>query len=184
MVVLCVPLSFQHGQRFSNVLSLQVKPHKLLPREIGAAAAYEASIHCWEHHKSIYVQPLSEDCDREREALIGLVTAKGMSLLSLAHKPLRSPQLPHRMPSPPPFTAPLAPAGTRHRHNSDDVPHHRPPLQRPTTMHISPTTHTSQPIHAPRPHPRIPGPLRCTWHPHATSMHPVHCPCPQAAPCA
>ena len=80
------------AQRFSNAVSLQVKPYKLLPREIGAAAGYEA-IRCWEHHKSIYVQPLSEDRDREREALIGLATAEGMSFFSPAHQPLRSPQL-------------------------------------------------------------------------------------------
>ena len=186
------------AQRFSNVLSLQVKPHKLLPCKIRAATSYEAGICCWEHHKSIYVQPLSEDCDREREALIGLVIAKGMPLLSPAHKLLRSPQLPHHMPSPLPFMAPLTPVGTRHRHNSNDVPHCQPPLQRPIMMHVLPTTHMSQPIHAcvlAHPHiwtsPPCPRPPLTHLAPTSAYMcgpHASHVPCtihtPQATPCA
>jgi hypothetical protein len=95
--------------------------------------------------------------------------------------PLRSPQLPRRMPSPPPFTAPSAPAGTRHRHNSDDVPHRRPPLRRPTTTHVSPTTHASRPIHAPGPHPHVPGPLRRAWRPPARTLWPLRALLAQAA---
>lgn len=57
---------------------LKVDPSKLLPREIGAAAGYE-TIRFWEHQKAIYFQPLSDDRDREREALIGLAAAEGTS---------------------------------------------------------------------------------------------------------
>ncbi|KAF8527751.1 hypothetical protein JB92DRAFT_2865029 [Gautieria morchelliformis] len=63
-----------------------INPSKLLPREIGAAAGYEA-IRCWEHHKAIYVQPLSDDREREREALIGLAAAEATKLWGYTLRP-------------------------------------------------------------------------------------------------
>jgi hypothetical protein len=48
----------------------------MLPSDIGAAAAYE-SWRNWKHHYSIYGQPLSDDRERQREALIGLAVGEG-----------------------------------------------------------------------------------------------------------
>ena len=48
----------------------------MLPTDIGAAAAYE-SWRNWKHHYAIYGQPLSDDRERQREALIGLAVGEG-----------------------------------------------------------------------------------------------------------
>lgn len=52
---------------------------QLLPQEIGAAAGWE-TIRLWQSHQGVYRQPLSDDREREREALIGLAIAEGTSL--------------------------------------------------------------------------------------------------------
>jgi len=56
-----------------------VNPAVTLPKDVGAAAAYEA-LRCWETHGSIYAPPLSADTEREREALIGLAAAEATML--------------------------------------------------------------------------------------------------------
>jgi hypothetical protein len=45
------------------------------PAEIGHAAAYEA-YRTWIHNSSMY-EPLSDDVERQREALTGLAVAEG-----------------------------------------------------------------------------------------------------------
>lgn len=54
-----------------------VELSQLLPQEIGAAAGFE-TIRLWQTHQGVYRQPLSDDREREREALIGLAIAEGM----------------------------------------------------------------------------------------------------------
>ncbi|KAH7108124.1 hypothetical protein BKA62DRAFT_681137 [Auriculariales sp. MPI-PUGE-AT-0066] len=49
------------------------------PRHVGAAAGYEA-LRIWQYHKAIYRQPLSDDHEREREALAGLAVGEGSKL--------------------------------------------------------------------------------------------------------
>ena len=57
----------------------------MLPSDIGAAAAYE-SWRNWKHHYSIYGQPLSDDRERQREALIGLAVGEGaLAVQNLIH---------------------------------------------------------------------------------------------------
>lgn len=51
----------------------------MLPSDIGAAAAYECWRN-WKHHYGVYGQPLAGDQERQREALIGLAVAEGLSL--------------------------------------------------------------------------------------------------------
>lgn len=48
---------------------------RMLPEDIGHAAAYEA-YRTWIHNSSIY-EPLSGDTARQREGLIGLAVAEG-----------------------------------------------------------------------------------------------------------
>ncbi|KAF8521254.1 hypothetical protein BU17DRAFT_65016 [Hysterangium stoloniferum] len=59
-----------------------VDPTIMLPKDIGAAAAYEA-LRCWETHGSIYVQPLSADLKSGKEALIGIAIAEAMRLWAI-----------------------------------------------------------------------------------------------------
>ena len=48
----------------------------MLPSEVGAAAAYEAWRN-WKHHYGVYGQPIADDRERQRDALIGLATSEG-----------------------------------------------------------------------------------------------------------
>lgn len=49
------------------------------PKHVGAAAGYEA-LRIWQYHKAIYRQPLSDDHEREREALAGLAIGEASKL--------------------------------------------------------------------------------------------------------
>ncbi|KAF5385901.1 hypothetical protein D9615_002394 [Tricholomella constricta] len=59
---------------------------RMLPAEIGHAAAYEA-YRTWIHNSSIY-EPLSGDTHRQREGLIGLAVAEATRLLPYANRHL------------------------------------------------------------------------------------------------
>ncbi|KIJ49382.1 hypothetical protein M422DRAFT_27748 [Sphaerobolus stellatus SS14] len=63
-----------------------VDPSQLLPRELGAAAGYEA-FRMWEAHNGIYALPLSEDRERQREALIGIAAAEATRLWAYTTRP-------------------------------------------------------------------------------------------------
>jgi hypothetical protein len=58
---------------------MQGELSRMLPEDIGHAAAYEA-YRTWIHNSSIY-EPLSGDIARQREGLIGLAIAEGSPLL-------------------------------------------------------------------------------------------------------
>ncbi|KZV82516.1 hypothetical protein EXIGLDRAFT_778488 [Exidia glandulosa HHB12029] len=49
------------------------------PQHVGAAAGYEA-LRIWQYHKAVYRQPLSDDHEREREALAGLAIGEASKL--------------------------------------------------------------------------------------------------------
>ena len=53
---------------------LQTPLSQLLPRDIGAAAAYEA-YRTWKYNSFLY-EPLSADRERQREGLIGMAIAE------------------------------------------------------------------------------------------------------------
>lgn len=48
----------------------------MLPSDVGAAAAYEAWRN-WKYHYGVYGQPIADDPERQRDALIGLATSEG-----------------------------------------------------------------------------------------------------------
>lgn len=56
---------------------LQTPLSQLLPRDIGAAAAYEA-YRTWKYNSFLY-EPLSADRERQREGLIGMAIAESMT---------------------------------------------------------------------------------------------------------
>jgi len=56
-----------------------VDPSQLPPRDLGAAAAYEA-LRIWETHQGIYAAPLPEDRERQREGLVAIAVAEGMMI--------------------------------------------------------------------------------------------------------
>lgn len=58
-----------------GLTDLQGALNQMLPAEIGQAAAYEA-YRTWIHNSSIY-EPLRDDSERQRDALIGLAIAEG-----------------------------------------------------------------------------------------------------------
>ncbi|TDL26040.1 hypothetical protein BD410DRAFT_784063 [Rickenella mellea] len=66
-----------HRRIYGGLVDLR----QMLPSDIGAAAAYEAWRN-WKHHYGIYGQPLSDDRERQREALIGLAIAEASKLWS------------------------------------------------------------------------------------------------------
>lgn len=53
----------------------QYELSRMMPTEIGYAAAYEA-YRTWIHNSSIY-EPLSGDVDRQREGMVGLAVGEG-----------------------------------------------------------------------------------------------------------
>lgn len=61
-------------------------PASLLPKEIGAAAGYEA-IRIWETHNGIYAAPMNADQEREREALVGVAAAEATRLWAYTGRP-------------------------------------------------------------------------------------------------
>ncbi|KAI5123857.1 hypothetical protein M0805_005674 [Coniferiporia weirii] len=52
---------------------------RMLPADIGAAAAYEVWRN-WKHHYGVYGQPLAGDPDRQQDALIGLAVSEAKRL--------------------------------------------------------------------------------------------------------
>jgi hypothetical protein len=64
----------------------------MLPEEIGHAAAYEA-YRVWNHDSLMY-EPFLDDFERQREGLIGIAIAEGISapfLIARFRKMLRGP---------------------------------------------------------------------------------------------
>ncbi|GJJ06275.1 hypothetical protein Clacol_000466 [Clathrus columnatus] len=72
---------------WKRIYSGLVDPSQALPKEIGAAAGYEA-IRLWETHGSVYATPLNADREREREALVGLASAEATNLWAYTGRPL------------------------------------------------------------------------------------------------
>jgi len=64
----------------------QVDITTLLPRDLGAAAGYEA-LRIFNYHRTIYRQPLMDDREREEEALAGLAIAEATKLWSYCQRP-------------------------------------------------------------------------------------------------
>ncbi|KZS98377.1 hypothetical protein SISNIDRAFT_462344 [Sistotremastrum niveocremeum HHB9708] len=71
----------------TRVYGGMVELSQLLPQEIGAAAGFE-TIRLWQTHQGVYRQPLSDDREREREALIGLAIAEASRLWQYVNRPL------------------------------------------------------------------------------------------------
>ncbi|KAH8093870.1 hypothetical protein BXZ70DRAFT_908994 [Cristinia sonorae] len=60
---------------------------RVLPSDVGAAAAYEA-YRMWKHHRRSLYEHLSHDTEREREGLIGLATAEASHLWQYTGRPM------------------------------------------------------------------------------------------------
>lgn len=74
-------------QRSIDPPHAQIDITTLLPRDLGAAAGYEA-LRMFNYHRTIYRQPLMDDREREEEALAGLAIAE--CALTLFPGPRRS----------------------------------------------------------------------------------------------
>lgn len=58
---------------------------RMLPRDVGAAAAYEAWRN-WKYHYGIYAGPLAGDRERQLEALTGLAVSEGSTYSYSNHR--------------------------------------------------------------------------------------------------